>query len=96
MVERSPSIVERLIVGLIRGYQVGVSPFFPPSCRFFPSCSAYALEAVKIHGTFKGCGLALWRVCRCNPWNAGGIDLVPPVRSNRKKPSTPKHQSPRF
>lgn len=65
---------------MIRGYQVAISPLFPPTCRFYPSCSEYALEAVKIHGAYKGAWLSAWRICRCNPWNKGGVDLVPPAR----------------
>ncbi|MFN4327551.1 MAG: membrane protein insertion efficiency factor YidD [Limnobacter sp.] len=52
---------------------------FPPSCRFYPSCSAYTLEAVRIHGAWRGLGLSLVRICRCNPWNEGGVDPVPPA-----------------
>jgi uncharacterized protein len=77
MVERTPSIVERSVTTLIRGYQVAISPLFPASCRFYPSCSEYAIEAVKIHGVRIGSGLTLKRLCKCHPWNPGGIDLVP-------------------
>lgn len=63
--------------GLIRGYQLLVSPVLPASCRFYPSCSAYALEAVAKHGPLAGSWLAAKRVCRCHPWNDGGIDPVP-------------------
>ena len=62
---------------LIRGYQLLISPFFPPSCKYYPSCSAYALEAVRVQGFFKGTGLAVWRVLRCNPWSRGGVDFPP-------------------
>ncbi len=65
---------------MIRGYQLAISPLFPPTCRFYPSCSEYALEAVKIHGAYKGAWLSACRICRCNPWNKGGVDLVPPAR----------------
>ncbi|MDX1670049.1 MAG: membrane protein insertion efficiency factor YidD, partial [Limnobacter sp.] len=58
-------------------YQLGISPLMAPSCRFYPSCSEYTLEAVKIHGALKGCGLGLKRLCRCHPWAAGGFDPVP-------------------
>lgn len=71
------SIGARAVRALVRGYQLGVSPMLPPSCRFYPTCSAYALEAVKIHGAWRGLGLSLVRLCRCNPWNAGGVDPVP-------------------
>ncbi|HEX4842147.1 MAG TPA: membrane protein insertion efficiency factor YidD [Limnobacter sp.] len=62
---------------------------FPPSCRFYPSCSEYALDAVKIHGALRGSALALGRVCRCNPWNAGGFDPVPGSQhANQDSPLT--------
>ena len=67
---------------LLRGYQIAISPLIPPSCRFFPSCSNYALEALREHGAAKGGWLAVRRVCRCHPWNAGGFDPVPPKHSS--------------
>jgi len=63
---------------LLRFYQLAISPMMTPSCRFYPSCSNYALEALQVHGAAKGSLLALRRVCRCHPWNEGGVDLVPP------------------
>lgn len=66
----------RLIVVLIRGYQYCVSPMFGPSCRFAPSCSQYAREAVSRYGALKGGWLAARRILRCHPWNAGGHDPV--------------------
>jgi len=70
--------MKRLLVWLLRGYQLLVSPMFGPSCRFYPSCSNYAIEAVRVHGAARGGWLAVRRVCRCHPWNAGGNDPVPP------------------
>jgi putative membrane protein insertion efficiency factor len=61
----------------IRAYQVVISPLTPPSCRYYPSCSAYAVEAIRGHGAPKGFVLACWRLIRCNPWSGGGIDPVP-------------------
>jgi putative membrane protein insertion efficiency factor len=66
-----------LFVGLIRAYQLTISRLLPPSCRFHPSCSAYGLEAMKVHGALKGTLLTAARLGRCNPWNGGGIDPVP-------------------
>ena len=66
-----------LLVGVIRGYQVAISPLLPPSCRFHPSCSAYAVEAIQRHGAFKGGWLALRRIGRCHPWGKSGYDPVP-------------------
>jgi uncharacterized protein len=67
----------RALAGLIRGYQVVLSPMLPPSCRFHPSCSQYALEAVNRHGAMKGTWLAARRLARCHPFNPGGYDPVP-------------------
>lgn len=70
-----------LVTLLIRAYQYAVSPLVGPVCRFHPSCSQYALEAVQRFGVLRGICLAAWRLLRCNPWNAGGYDPVPPRRS---------------
>lgn len=67
----------KLFIGLVRGYQLCVSPFLPPSCRFHPTCSAYAIEAIARHGALKGLWLALRRIGRCHPWHPGGHDPVP-------------------
>jgi len=65
-----------LVLG-IRGYQRFISPMFGPTCRYYPTCSAYALEAVRVHGPIKGTVLSIGRLARCNPWSPGGIDHVP-------------------
>lgn len=65
------------LVALVRGYQKYISPGLPPSCRFYPSCSQYALEALQRHGAFKGTLLAARRLTRCHPFNPGGEDPVP-------------------
>ena len=62
---------------LIRFYQVAVSPWTPPSCRYVPTCSQYGYEAISKHGFFKGGLLTAWRILRCNPWSMGGYDPVP-------------------
>jgi putative membrane protein insertion efficiency factor len=66
-----------LFTGLIRAYQLGISPFLGSRCRFYPSCSEYAIAAVRTRGVLQGSGLAAWRILRCNPWNHGGVDFVP-------------------
>lgn len=72
---------------LIRCYRYAISPLIGPSCRFYPSCSCYAEEAIGHHGVFAGCYLTIRRLLRCHPWNSGGYDPVPPTkqRSNRLK-----------
>ncbi len=65
-----------LLLGL-RVYRAAVSPFLGQRCRYYPSCSAYAEEAIARHGTIRGLGLATSRLLRCNPWSRGGVDLVP-------------------
>lgn len=62
---------------LVRAYRWCLSPLFPPSCRFHPSCSQYAEEALERHGALRGSWLTAHRVCRCGPWSAGGYDPVP-------------------
>ncbi|HEY5633348.1 MAG TPA: membrane protein insertion efficiency factor YidD [Burkholderiaceae bacterium] len=66
-----------LLVAPLRAYQYAISPMLPARCRFFPSCSGYAIEALQRHGPLRGGLLAAARVCRCNPWNDGGVDPVP-------------------
>ena len=65
-------------MGLIRIYQRTISPLLGPVCRYYPSCSHYGYEAMSVHGALKGTILTAWRILRCNPWSAGGIDDVPP------------------
>ena len=65
------------ITATIRGYQLVVAPILPPSCRYYPSCSHYAAEAVERHGPMRGLGLALRRLLRCHPWGGSGYDPVP-------------------
>lgn len=74
-------VINSLPILLIRFYQVAVSPLFPPSCRFVPSCSNYALEAYRTHNFFYATALTVWRVLRCNPFVKGGYDPVPPPKS---------------
>ena len=63
-------------IGLIRLYQKFISPLTPPRCKYYPTCSAYALEAYRKHGLIKGTVLSTWRLLRCNPWSLGGVDYV--------------------
>jgi len=80
---RRPGLVARAFMGPIRAWRV-VSTRLPPRCRFYPSCSAYALEALQEHGAGRGAWLAARRVGRCHPWHPGGLDPVP--LSNKRSP----------
>ena len=70
-------IMTKLLVFLIKSYQLALSPFFGQQCRFTPTCSHYAIEALQTHGTAKGVFLSVKRILRCHPWQAGGQDVVP-------------------
>ncbi len=71
------------VSGLLRGYKRFVSPLLPPACRFWPTCSEYAAEAVRLHGVVRGGALAARRLARCHPWSEGGFDPVPPEAARR-------------
>ena len=77
----------KLLRFLLRAYQLMISPLLGPRCRFYPSCSNYALEALQVHGAGKGSWLAAKRVCRCHPFNDGGFDPVPPVETPAAAPN---------
>jgi len=67
----------RILVVAIRGYQLWISPLFPAACRYYPTCSAYAIEAIEKHGALSGTWLAMRRIGRCHPFRPGGYDPVP-------------------
>lgn len=69
--------MKRLLVALLRAYQYAISPLLGRNCRYFPTCSEYAVEAVQKYGAARGGWLGLKRVCRCHPWHPGGYDPVP-------------------
>ncbi|WP_433266908.1 membrane protein insertion efficiency factor YidD [Actinosynnema sp. CS-041913] len=75
------SPVTRALLLPIRFYRRFISPALPPTCRFHPSCSAYAVEALTVHGPLRGSWLAIRRLGRCGPWHPGGLDPVPPRRT---------------
>ena len=77
---RSP--VARVLLRAVGFYSRAISPAFPPRCRFSPTCSAYAAEAVAVHGAARGSWLTLLRLAKCAPWHPGGVDLVPPARTS--------------
>ncbi len=70
-------MIARGLMALVRGYQVTFGSVMPPVCRFQPTCSNYALEALRRHGAFRGTALTVWRLLRCNPWGRMGYDPVP-------------------
>lgn len=79
--------MKRLLLALIRFYRENISPLRPPCCRFIPSCSTYAMEAIQVHGALKGSALAIWRILRCHPFHKDKnyiYDPVPPKKNRRK------------
>ncbi|ENA35911.1 MULTISPECIES: membrane protein insertion efficiency factor YidD [Pseudomonas] len=70
--------MKKVLIVLLRGYQLFISPMIGPRCRFYPSCSHYAIEALQTHGALRGSWLTIRRLLRCHPFHPGGIDPVPP------------------
>lgn len=70
-------IIGFIIIKIIRGYQIFISPIKGPTCKYYPSCSSYMIQALQKHGIIKGLILGLYRLLRCNPFSNGGVDLVP-------------------
>ncbi|MEH6624931.1 MAG: membrane protein insertion efficiency factor YidD [Motiliproteus sp.] len=75
---------KKCLIALVKGYQWLISPFLGTHCRFYPSCSAYCIEAMETHGPLKGLYLGVRRVLRCHPFHEGGIDPVPPCCNKQK------------
>jgi len=71
------AFAEYVLTAALRGYQLVVSPLLPPTCRYYPSCSSYGLQAIEKWGVVKGLWLSLHRLLRCHPWATGGLDPVP-------------------
>ncbi|SFC73237.1 membrane protein insertion efficiency factor YidD [Massilia yuzhufengensis] len=78
--------MKTLLVWFLRGYQLLLSPMLGQKCRFYPTCSNYAIEALRVHGAARGSLLAARRVCRCHPWHPGGVDFVPPAGTPTQSP----------
>ena len=76
--------MKKIFIGLIRGYQKFISPLFPPSCRYYPTCSNYAVQAIQKHGAIKGSIMGISRILRCHPFVKGGYDPVPEQFSIRR------------
>ncbi len=83
------STFSRVAVALIRAYQYLFSPWLGPRCRYAPSCSEYAVEAIRLHGSLHGGWLTIKRLARCHPWGASGYDPVPEGRSDHRQNSVP-------
>ena len=77
--------MKRVLLALIRAYRLFLSPLLGVSCRFYPTCSTYAVEAVETHGAARGTWLAVKRILKCHPWHPGGVDHVPPVERGNSK-----------
>jgi putative membrane protein insertion efficiency factor len=77
-----------VLVAPIRFYQRFITPYTPATCRYYPTCSAYAVTALRTRGALVGTGLTVWRLLRCNPWSDGGVDHVP-ARGRRREPTEP-------
>ena len=75
--------MRQILIWLLKAYRFAISPLYGQVCRYHPTCSAYALEAVETHGALHGTWLAIRRVGRCHPWAAGGLDPVPPAKNRR-------------
>ena len=86
--------MKHLLIWLLKGYRFAISPLYGQVCRYHPTCSAYALEAVETHGALRGTWLAARRVARCHPWAAGGLDPVPPRTSDRTPSVRPSITTP--
>lgn len=69
--------MKKILLLLVKFYRSRISPLKKPCCKYYPTCSAYALTAIEKHGALKGSALAVWRILRCNPWSLGGVDEVP-------------------
>ncbi len=83
LVELAGKFISLFLIVLIKFYQLFISPAFPGSCRFYPTCSNYSIEAIKRFGPVKGGYLSVKRIVRCNPWNPGGYDPVPEKKEDR-------------
>jgi uncharacterized protein len=69
--------VRRILIAILKIYKRVLSPMLPSACRFHPTCSIYAMEAIERHGAMRGTALTIWRICKCHPFHAGGFDPVP-------------------
>jgi putative membrane protein insertion efficiency factor len=84
--------MQTIVVYFIKAYRLLLSPFLGQACRFQPTCSRYAEEAIKIHGLLKGSAIGAKRICRCHPWNEGGFDPVPDATTSPEHSQTPHNE----
>lgn len=80
---KNNSASQKIAIALVKVYQKAISPFIGNNCRFQPTCSAYAIESINVHGVIKGCWLAAKRILKCHPMNAGGYDPVPSAKKEK-------------
>lgn len=88
MMTRKPSPLALVLIAPIRFYQRFITPYTPATCRFYPTCSSYAVSALREHGAVRGTWLTLRRLGRCHPWSTGGVDHVPPRRERIRAPGS--------
>lgn len=86
-------MLARVLISLVRCYQVAISPWLPPSCRYTPTCSTYAIDALRLHGAGRGSWLAGRRIGRCHPWGGHGFDPVPPAPTNDDEAAADRMES---
>lgn len=84
---RRPNPLARGAIGAIQLYRAMISPYRPPACRFMPTCSQYAVEALQAHGLWRGSWLAMVRLAKCGPWHRGGWDPIPEPRHRHDPPA---------
>lgn len=84
-------MIQKIVIGSLRFYKKFVSPMLPPACRYEPTCSMYAMEAIEVHGIVFGSWLALRRILRCHPFVRGGFDPVPALRESHSRKSRVPH-----
>lgn len=77
--------MKKILMNFIRFYQIAISPLKPPTCRFYPTCSHYGLEAIKVHGALRGSWLTIIRILKCHPFHPGGFDPVPEKEKKSKE-----------
>jgi putative membrane protein insertion efficiency factor len=91
--QRHAGVTSLALRSAVRAYQLLISPLLPPSCRYLPTCSEYAVEAIERHGALRGTAFALWRLARCHPWGGKGYDPVPKPRTSDRERAGLSHEA---